>query len=151
MTCVFLIFPTCISPQSEMHFQFCWNCEFIIFSILYSPPRPSPNDRIGIIACSDRGQWKRTSTPSSALFYYCSTYTVQKECWELLRSSDLLWAFILLSFFLFLDFKKYQFKSYARLVYKYLCSNSVHIQTNVTLNYISCNLMKCNVMYLHVM
>ena len=53
--------PVFVSPFPNDSSRRClWissNCEFIIFSILYSPHPASPNDRIGIIACSDRGQW----------------------------------------------------------------------------------------------
>ena len=47
--------------------------EFIIFSILYSPPPASPNDRIGIIACSDRGQWFYWRSSSSSRWFYWSS------------------------------------------------------------------------------
>ena len=50
--------------------------EFIIFSILYSPPPASPNDRIGIIACSDRGQWFYWSSSSSSQRIYWSRIVV---------------------------------------------------------------------------
>ena len=59
--CHILYSPEFISPfpndRSRRCLRISSNCEFIIFQILYSPPPASPNDRIGIIACSDRGQW----------------------------------------------------------------------------------------------